>query len=104
MRILIQVSADLMPRDTTINKDGDVARINRVTTHLNHASSTREDVSIIGWRVRPDGTVSPLEMTSEFLDDMPDGALTPAERRIAGRTREIAARALDAALKEQNRG
>lgn len=104
MRILIQVSADLMPRDTTINKDGDVARINRVTTHLNHASSTREDVSIIGWRVRPDGTVSPLEMTSEFLDDMPDGALTPAERRIVSRTREIAARALDAALKEQNRG
>lgn len=104
MRILIQVSADLMPRDTTINKDGDVARINRVTTHLNHASSTREDVSIIGWRVRPDGTVSPLEMTSEFLDDMPDGALTPAERRIVARTREIAARALDAALKEQNRG
>lgn len=104
MRILIQVSADLMPRDTTINKDGDVARINRVTTHLNHASSTREDVSIIGWRVRPDGTVSPLEMTSEFLDDMPDGALTPAERRIVARTREIAARALDAALKEKNRG
>ena len=104
MRILIQVSADLMPRDTTINKDGDVARINRVTTRLNHASSTREDVSIIGWRVRPDGTVSPLEMTSEFLDDMPDGALTPAERRIVARTREIAARALDAALKEQNRG
>lgn len=104
MRILIQVSADLMPRDTTINKDGDVARINRVTTHLNHASSTREDVSVIGWRVRPDGTVSPLEMTSAFLDDMPDGALTPAERRIAGRTREIAARALDAALKEKNRG
>ena len=104
MRILIQVSADLMPRDTTINKDGDVARINRVTTHLNHASSTREDVSIIGWRVRPDGTVSPLEMTSGFLDDMPDGALTPAERRIVARTREIAARALDAALKEQNRG
>lgn len=104
MRILIQVSADLMPRDTTINKDGDMARINRVTTHINHASSTREDVSIIGWRIRPDGTVSPLEMTSEFLDDLPDGALTPAERRIAGRTREIAARALDAALKEQNRG
>lgn len=104
MRILIQVSADLMPRDTTINKDGDVACINRVTTHLNHAASTREDVSIIGWRVRPDGTVSPLEMTSEFLDDLPDGALTPAERRIVGRTREIAARALEAALKEQNRG
>lgn len=104
MRIIIQVSGDLMPRDATINKDGDVARINRVTTHLNHASSTREDVSIIGWRVRPDGTVSPLEMTSEFLDDMPDGALTPAERRIVARTREIAARALDAALKEQNRG
>lgn len=104
MRILIQVSADLMPRDTTINKDGDVARINRVTTHLNHASSTREDVSIIGRRVRPDGTVSPLEMTSAFLDDMPDGALTPAERRIVARTREIAARALDAALKEKNRG
>ena len=96
MRILIQVSGDLTPRDTTINKDGDVARINRVTTHLNHGSSTREDVSIIGWRVRPDGTVSPPEM--------PDGALTPAERRIAGRTREIAARALDAALKEKNRG
>ena len=104
MRILIQVSADLMPRDTTINKDGDVARINRVTTHLNHASSTREDVSIIGWRIRPDGTVSPLEMTSAFLDDLPDGALTPAERRIVSRTREIAARALDAALKEKNRG
>lgn len=104
MRILIQVSGDLMPRDTTINKDGDMARINRVTTHLNHAASTREDVSIIGWRIRPDGTVSPLEMTSEFLDDLPDGALTPAERRIAGRTREIAARALEAALKEQNRG
>ena len=86
MRILIQVSADLMPRDAVINENGDVARINRVTTHINHASSTREDVSIIGWRVRP------------------DGALTPAERRIAGRTREIAARALDAALKEQNRG
>lgn len=104
MRILIQVSADLMPRDTTINKDGDVARINRVTTHLNHGSSTREDVSIIGWRVSLDGTVSSLEMTSAFLEDMPDGALTPAERRIAGRTREIAARALDAALKEKNRG
>lgn len=104
MRILIQVSGDLMPRDTTINKDGDVARINRVTTHLNHGSSTREDVSIIGWRVRPDGTVSPLEMTSAFLEDMPDDALTPAERRIVARTREIAARALDAALKEQNRG
>lgn len=104
MRILIQVSGDLMPRDTTINKDGDVARINRVTTHINHASSTREDVSIIGWRVRPDGTVSPLEMTSSLLDDLPDGALTPAERRIVSRTREIAARALDAALKEQNRG
>lgn len=104
MRILIQVSGDLMPRDTTINKDGDMARINRVTTHLNHAASTREDVSIIGWRIRPDGTVSPLEMTSEFLDDLPDSALTPAERRIVSRTREIAARALDAALKEQNRG
>lgn len=104
MRILIQVSGDLMPRDTTINKDGDMARINRVTTHLNHAASTREDVSIIGWRIRPDGTLSPLEMTSEFLDDLPDGALTPAERRIVSRTREIAARALDAALKEQNRG
>lgn len=104
MRILIQVSGDLMPRDTTINKDGDMARINRVTTHLNHAASTREDVSIIGWRIRPDGTVSPLEMTSEFLDDLPDGALNPAERRIVSRTREIAARALDAALKEQNRG
>lgn len=104
MRILIQVSGDLMPRDAVINKDGDVARINRVTTHLNHAASTREDVSIIGWRVRPDGTVSPLEMTSAFLEDLPDGALTPAERRIAARTREIAARALEAALKEQNRG
>lgn len=104
MRILIQVSGDLMPRDTTINKDGDMARINRVTTHLNHAASTREDVSIIGWRIRPDGALTPLEMTSEFLDDLPDGALTPAERRIVSRTREIAARALDAALKEQNRG
>lgn len=104
MRILIQVSGDLMPRDAVINEAGDVARINRVTTHINHGSSTREDVSIIGWRVRPDGTVSPLEMTSEFLDDLPDGALTPAERRIVSRTREIAARALDAALKEQNRG
>ena len=104
MRILIQVSGYLMPRDTTINKDGEVARINRVTTHLNYSSSTREDVSIIGWRVRPDGTVSPLEMTSEFLEDLPDGALTPAERRIVSRTREIAARALEAALKEQNRG
>ena len=104
MRILIQVSGDLMPRDAVINEKGDVARINRVTTHINHASSTREDVSIIGWRVRPDGTVSPLEMTSSLLDDLPDGALTPAERRIVSRTREIAARALEAALKEQNRG
>lgn len=104
MRILIQVSGDLMPRDAVINKDGDVARINRVTTHINHASSTREDVSVIGWRVRPDWTVSPLEMTSAFLEDLPDDALTPAERRIVSRTREIAARALDAALKEQNRG
>ena len=43
-------------------------------------------------------------MTSSLLDDLPDGALTPAERRIVGRTREIAARGLDAALKEQNRG
>lgn len=104
MRILIQVSGDLMPRDAVINEAGEVARINRVTTHLNHAASTREDVSVIGWRVRPDGTVSPLEMTSEFLDGLPDGALTPAERRIVSRTREIAARALEAALKEQNRG
>lgn len=104
MRILIQVSGDLMPRDAVINEDGEVARINRVTTHLNHASSTREDVSIIGWRVRPDGTVSPLEMTSSLLEDLPDGALTPAERRIVSRTREIAARALETALKEQNRG
>lgn len=104
MRILIQVSGDLMPRDAVINKDGDTARINRVTTHINHSSSTREDVSIIGWRIRPDGTVSPLEMTSSLLDDLPDGALTPAERRIVDRTRQIAARALDAALKEQNRG
>lgn len=104
MRILIQVSGDLMPRDAVINKDGDKARINRVTTHINHASSTREDVSVIGWRIRPDGTVSPLEMTSSLLDDLPDGALTPAERRIVSRTREIAARALDAALKEKNRG
>lgn len=104
MRILIQVSGDLTPRNTTINKNGDVARINRVTTHINHGSSTREDVSITGWRVRPDGTVSPLELSSAFLEDLPDGALTPAERRIVGRTREIAARALDAALKEQNRG
>lgn len=104
MRILIQVSADLMPRDTVINEAGDVARINRVTTHLNHAASTREDVSIIGWRIRPDGTVSPLEMTSSLLDDLPDCALTPAERRIVSRTREIAARALDAALKEKNHG
>lgn len=104
MRILIQVSGDLMPRDAVINEAGVVARINRVTTHLNHAASTREDVSIIGWRVRPDGTVSPLEMTSSLLDDLPDGVLTPAERRIVSRTREIAARALDAALKEKNRG
>lgn len=104
MRILIQVSGDLMPRDAVINEKGDVARINRVTTHINHCSSTREDVAVIGWRVRPDGSVSPLELTSSLLDELPDGALTPAERRIVGRTREIAARALDAALKEQNRG
>lgn len=104
MRILIQVSGDLMPRDATINKHGDVARINRVTTRINHVSSTWEDVTVTGWRVRPDGSASPLEMTSSLLDDLPDGALTPAERRIVGRTREIAARALDAALKEQNRG
>lgn len=104
MRLMIQVSGDLMPRDTIINKAGDVARINRVTTHINHGSSTREDVTVTGWKVSPDGTVSPLEMTSSLLEDLPDGALTLAERRIASRTREIAARALDAALKEQNRG
>lgn len=104
MRILIQVSGDLMPRDAIINKDGDVARINRVTTHINHSSSTREDVTVIGWKVSPDGAVSPMELTSSLLEDLPDGALTPAERRIVGRTREIAARALAAALKEQNRG
>lgn len=46
MRILIQVSGDLVPRDAVINEAGEVARINRVTTHLNHASSTREDVSM----------------------------------------------------------
>lgn len=104
MRILIQVSADLTPRDTTINEAGDVARLDRVTTHLNHASSTREDVVVTGWKVRPDGSVSSTEVRSSLLGDLPDGALTPAERRIVSRTREIAARALDAALKEQNRG
>lgn len=104
MRILIQVSGDLMSRDTTINENGDVARLDRVTTHINHGSCTREDVVVTGWKVRPDGSVSSTEVRSSLLGDLPDGALTAAERRVAGRTREVAVQALAAALEEARRG